>query len=218
VDSWSPFASAIRSASDNAAIPSSSRPPQLWISASASASRASTRRRSAPAWSASRTAVSNEVTPAMTAPAETAAAPASVIAWIELTSTTGADRRRSRRASRIAGPGAAPSSRSAVADQAANWASAASSSPARRLQADEQRLVVLVQGARHGCPDRQGEGAVDIPAREVPQGGLVQDRLGSRRRASPLETAATTRRPRVLEVHPVEQLLAEAGEGDGWCQ
>jgi DNA polymerase-3 subunit gamma/tau len=100
--------------------------------ASASTSRVSTRRSSAPAWSASRIAVSNDATPAPRAPAETAATPASATARMEASSTAGEGCRPSRSASRTAVPGVVPSSRAAVADHAVNCRSAASSSPERR--------------------------------------------------------------------------------------
>ena len=87
---------------------------------------------SAPARSASLTAFSKEETPASRAPAETAAAPASVTAWMEADSPSRTARGPSRIASRIGAPGGAPSSRWATDVQASYCPWAASSSPASR--------------------------------------------------------------------------------------
>ena len=133
------------------------------------------------------------------------------IAWID-----GASAARAPRAAAPASP-AGPARRAAhrararpTADQAANWRSAAVVVAGQAVEPDQQRLVVLVQRAHHGGPDGQVARAVELPAGEVAQRRLVQDRLGGRREPSSLGQQPGLEGVGVLDGEAVEQVGAQA--------
>ena len=82
------------------------------------------------------------------------------------------------------------------------------------VDADQERLVVLVQGAHCGRLDGEVARPLELTTGQQPQRRLVDDRLGRRREAPALGQQPRLERLRVGDGQPLEEVQAEPGEAD----